>query len=87
MAEKQKKLMRKFGLIGKDISYSFSKGYFAEKFKTENRTNCSYVNFDFQDISEFQSIFKNHPDIKGLNVTIPYKEQINLIKKLQKLER
>jgi len=76
MAEKQKKLMRKFGLIGKDISYSFSKGYFAEKFKTENRTNCSYVNFDFQDISEFQSIFKNHPDIKGLNVTIPYKEQI-----------
>jgi len=76
MADKQKKTMRKFGLIGKDISYSFSKGFFSEKFENENRTDCSYENFDLQDISEFETILKKIPDLKGLNVTIPYKEQV-----------
>jgi len=52
------------------------KGYFAEKFENENRTDCSYENFDLQDISEFKTILKKYPNLKGLNVTIPYKEQI-----------
>lgn len=67
---------KRFGLIGKNISYSFSKSFFNEKFKRENLSNCSYENFDFQDISEFTEHLKNNPNINGMNVTIPYKEAI-----------
>ncbi len=68
--------MRRFGLIGKNISYSFSKTYFSKKFKAENIQDCSYDNFDLSDISEFISVIKNTKNISGLNVTIPYKEEV-----------
>jgi len=67
--------MSKFGLLGKNISYSFSKSYFEEKFTILDLPH-TYVNFDMNSISEFPSILKNNPDLVGLNVTIPYKEQI-----------
>lgn len=66
---------RDFGLLGRNISYSFSRGYFGEKFRKEN-INASYENFDLPDISEFPGILKNNPNLEGLNVTIPYKEQV-----------
>lgn len=75
MEIKQKKLHPKFGLLGKDIDYSFSRGYFTKKFNDENLP-YSYVNFDLKDISEFEDIFKTSENLKGLNVTIPYKETI-----------
>ena len=65
------------GLLGKNISYSFSRGYFTEKFAKEGLSDHEYVNFDIQSIDEFPSVireFKNH--LKGLNVTIPYKQDI-----------
>lgn len=65
----------KFGLVGRNISYSFSRGYFAEKFKKENLPH-SYVNFDLESIEELDDIIKNTPNLKGLNVTIPYKEEV-----------
>lgn len=68
--------MLKFGLIGKNISYSFSKDYFSKKFKLEGINNASYVNFDIQQIEELQSILESEKNLKGLNVTIPYKEAI-----------
>lgn len=68
--------MHKFGLIGKNISYSFSKTHFSKKFENENILDCSYENFDIQDISEFQRDIKKIKALKGLNVTIPYKEAI-----------
>jgi shikimate dehydrogenase len=67
---------KKFGLIGKNISYSFSKKYFAEKFSKDIFDDCTYENFDIPNIEEFPNILKNNPDLKGLNVTIPYKEAI-----------
>lgn len=67
---------KKFGLIGKDISYSFSKKYFTEKFSKDLFDDCTYENFDIPNIEEFPNILKNNPDLKGLNVTIPYKEAI-----------
>lgn len=67
--------MTKFGLIGRNISYSFSRTYFTEKFNNEG-ISASYQNFDLQDISEFPGVINNTPNLKGLNVTIPYKEQI-----------
>ena len=67
---------KKFGLLGKDISYSFSKKYFSEKFENDLFQDCCYENFDIPIIDEFPTILKNNPDLKGLNVTIPYKEAI-----------
>lgn len=65
----------KFGLVGRNISYSFSRGYFADKFKKESLPH-SYVNFDLQSIEELDDIIRNTPNLKGLNVTIPYKEEV-----------
>lgn len=76
---------RQFGLLGKNISYSFSKKYFTDKFAFDNLNNCSYENFDIETIEEFLSIISNNPDLKGLNITIPYKETI--IPYLQKLSK
>ena len=68
------KKSKKFGLIGKNIDYSFSKKYFSEKFKKENLDH-TYSNFDIVNISEIESILQNN-SISGYNVTIPYKEEI-----------
>ena len=67
---------KRFGLLGRNISYSFSKGYFTDKFANENFEGCTYENFDIKDISTFPEIIKNTLDLKGLNVTIPYKETV-----------
>ena len=72
MAKKRKQ----YGLVGKNIGYSFSKAYFAEKFERENYKKLTYENFDIQEIFEFPGILKNNPDLQGLNVTIPYKEVV-----------
>ncbi|OHT45378.1 MULTISPECIES: shikimate dehydrogenase family protein [Flavobacterium] len=69
-------LRRRFGLLGRNISYSFSKGYFTEKFSDEVFAGNSYENFDISEINYFTELVKNNPDLKGLNVTIPYKEQV-----------
>ena len=68
--------MRRFGLIGKDISYSFSPGYFREKFDRLGISDCSYEIFDLPSLDQFPQLLKNSPDLAGLNVTIPYKEAI-----------
>lgn len=67
---------KKFGLIGKNIAYSFSKKYFTEKFSSDLFDDFTYENFDIESINDFPEILKNNPDLKGLNVTIPYKETI-----------
>ena len=69
------KKLRKFGLIGKNIDYSFSRNYFAEKFAREKRENCQYDNFDCNTIDEVFTLLKRS-DLCGLNITIPYKEKI-----------
>lgn len=68
--------MRKFGLIGKDISYSFSQNYFTLKFKDENIKDATYQNFDLQTIKDFKNQVLKTDHLAGLNVTIPYKESI-----------
>ena len=68
--------MRRFGLIGYPLSHSFSKRYFAEKFQTEGITDAQYENYPIASIDEFSALVSSHPDLEGLNVTIPYKEQV-----------
>ena len=64
-----------FGLLGKNISYSFSKGYFLEKFQNQNIDNTVYTNFDIPTIDKVLDVFQTS-NLKGLNVTIPYKESV-----------
>lgn len=67
----------KFGLIGRNISYSFSKKYFTEKFEKLNLENLKYYNFDIPEIEEFPFLlYHKEEDFRGLNVTIPYKQSI-----------
>ncbi len=67
-------MKKSYGLLGRNISYSFSKGYFSEKFEQE-ALDCEYNNFDLQQIDNIKEIIKEQ-QIEGFNVTIPYKEEI-----------
>lgn len=67
--------MRLFGLIGYPLSHSFSKKYFTEKFEKEGLNDCKYENFPIASIDELRNIL-SQPGLEGLNVTIPYKEQV-----------
>lgn len=68
--------MKLYGLIGYPLDHSFSKKYFTEKFKKEGLTDCSYELFPIKSIRDFSSIINSNPLLKGLNVTIPYKQQV-----------
>lgn len=69
--------MRRFGLIGYPLSHSFSERYFGEKFAREGLadTHC-YQLFPLASIAEFPALIAAHPDLAGLNVTIPYKSAV-----------
>ena len=67
--------MKRYGLLGYPLTHSFSKRYFTEKFEEEN-IESTYENFEIDNIDKFPEIIKNNPEIVGLNVTIPYKEQV-----------
>ncbi len=67
--------MKKFGLIGKNIAYSFSESYFNDKFRKESILDSAYQLFDLKSISEIDELFQLE-NLKGFNVTIPYKEEI-----------
>ena len=67
--------MDKYGLIGYPLGHSFSRDFFNEKFRNEG-IDAEYVNFEIPDISRFPEILTEDPDLRGLNVTIPYKEKI-----------
>ena len=68
--------MRLFGLIGHSLSHSFSKKYFTEKFEKEEITECSYDLFPLKTIDDLPVLILNHPELEGLNVTIPYKTKV-----------
>jgi shikimate dehydrogenase len=68
--------MKKFGLIGFPLSHSFSQKFFTEKFAKENINDCVYENFPLQSIDEISLLIKSETHLRGLNVTIPYKEKI-----------
>lgn len=67
--------MDKYGLIGYPLGHSFSIGYFNEKFQNED-IDAEYVNFEIPTIENLPEILTSNPNLKGLNVTIPYKEKV-----------
>ncbi|NQX98232.1 MAG: shikimate dehydrogenase [Flavobacteriales bacterium] len=68
--------MIKYGLIGHPLSHSFSEKYFTGKFEKESIIDCSYELFDIENINQLPEILEKNPNLKGLNVTIPYKEKV-----------
>ena len=68
--------MRLFGLIGYPLSHSFSQKFFTEKFEKESIKDCKYLNFPIRSIEELRSVINENPGLEGINVTIPYKEQV-----------
>lgn len=67
--------MDKYGLIGNPLGHSFSKSYFNEKFENEN-IDAEYLNFEIPSIENLVEVIDSNPELKGLNVTIPYKEKV-----------
>jgi len=73
---KAKRVDRLFGLIGFPLSHSFSKRYFSEKFERERVTDAYYELFPLSAIDQLPGLLERYPNLQGLNVTIPYKQQI-----------
>lgn len=65
-----------YGLIGKKLNYSFSSEYFKNKFEKEAIKDTEYINFQLANIADFEEVLEQNPNLKGLNVTIPYKQEI-----------
>lgn len=68
--------MKLYGLIGYPLTHSFSKQYFNGKFEKEGITGSAFSNFPLLSINEFPGLLRSNPGLRGLNVTIPYKEQV-----------
>lgn len=75
--------MRWFGLTGYPLSHSWSEEFFRNKFRKERLPDCIYQNFPLEDLNNLRQIIRNHPDLIGLNVTIPYK--INILQFLDEI--
>lgn len=67
---------KKFGLIGATVSHSFSKAYFDEKFFHDGLRDYHYDLYPLNNVDELKTLLKENPELVGLNVTIPYKEQV-----------
>jgi shikimate dehydrogenase len=65
-----------YGLIGYPLGHSFSKKFFTEKFEREGLANCSFELFPIPSINDFPALLKDNPALRGMAVTIPYKEKV-----------
>ena len=67
--------MDKYGLIGYPLGHSFSISYHNQRFADEG-INAKYLNFEIPSIDDLAAIISKNPELKGLNVTIPYKQKV-----------
>jgi shikimate dehydrogenase len=68
--------MKLYGLIGYPLQHSFSQTYFTQKFKTLGLNDCSYQNFELENIEKLNELLDTFSHLQGLNITIPYKESV-----------
>ena len=64
-----------YGLLGYPLVHSFSQNYFNQKFESEN-IDAEYINFEIPDVGMLMEVVAENENLNGLNVTIPYKEQV-----------
>ena len=67
--------MDKYGIIGNPLGHSFSKGFFTEKFASEG-IDAQYLNFQIPEIGKLTDVLKENPELRGINVTLPYKTEV-----------
>ncbi len=67
--------MDKYGIIGNPLRHSFSKGFFTEKFAKEG-IDAQYLNFQIPEIGKLTDVLKENPELRGINVTLPYKTEV-----------
>lgn len=80
--------MKRLGLIGRKLTHSFSASYFSEKFKNEGVSDFSYQLFPLDTLSGLRQLIANEPDLVGVNVTIPFKQEIiNYLDELDPIAR
>lgn len=65
-----------FGLVGRSLGHSFSKSWFENKFRELGLQGYTYSNFEIANIYQLRDVMDQHPDLAGLNVTVPYKESV-----------
>ncbi len=68
--------MKQYGIIGYPLAHSFSEKYFKEKFLREGITGCSYEIYPLKSVQELPALLQQYPELAGLNITIPYKQQV-----------
>ncbi len=68
--------MKQYGLIGNPLGHSFSKKYFTEKFENENLPDCYFEHYELKNIREISALMKEMKNLRGLAVTIPFKESV-----------
>lgn len=68
--------MRKFGLIGFPLGHSFSKKYFTAKFEKEGIQGCQFDLYEIPKVEDFEKVLGENPELEGMAVTIPYKQQV-----------
>ncbi len=68
--------MRRYGLIGWPLGHSFSKKFFTEKFGREGIPDAQFDLFPLEKIEDLPALLAQHPNLRGLNITIPYKESV-----------
>ena len=68
--------MKKLGLIGYPLTHSFSEKYFGDKFLQDGISGFEYRNYPIRQIGALEILIREEPGLIGLNVTIPYKEQV-----------
>ncbi len=68
--------MQRYGLIGRKLGHSFSRKYFTELFRKAKLADHCYDLFELADIGEFPALLRDTPGLRGLNVTVPYKETV-----------
>jgi shikimate dehydrogenase len=68
--------MKEYALIGFPLKHSFSEKYFTEKFAADNIPDCTYKLYELPHVKELPGLLQAHPDLQGLNVTIPHKESV-----------
>lgn len=67
--------MDKYGIIGNPLGHSFSKGFFTEKFAREG-IDAEYLNFQIPEIGKLTEVLQENPELRGINVTLPYKTEV-----------
>ncbi len=68
--------MKLFGIIGYPLGHSFSQKHFTDKFAREGLTGHAYGKYELRSIEELPSLLDGEPDLRGFNVTIPYKVKV-----------